>query len=98
MAKAPTVGLQLKPSKWPFRIRSPIGEGARLALAGLSTLSVDRLLAPTAPVPATGGNLASTVGLTAEFGGAVGPGCNAKEETRSQQSRTDGKVAPPQKS
>jgi len=28
------IGVQLKPSKWPLRIRSPMGDGARRGFAG----------------------------------------------------------------
>lgn len=61
-----TNGNQLKPSKWPLRILSPMGEGAR------------RLLIPSgALMVAARRGLRSNegpgeMGLTAEFGGGLG--------------------------
>jgi len=54
--------VQLKPSKWPLRIRSPIGEGAR---RGFSATVAERrgFVVKGAPL---------AVGLTAVLGGGLG--------------------------
>jgi hypothetical protein len=56
--------VQLKPSKWPLRIRSPIGEGARRGLALSAMVAERRGFVPK------GAPLA--VGLTAVLGGGLG--------------------------
>ena len=65
---------QLKPSKWPLRILSPIGEGALRGLPPPSALRVAERLG-LVPRGVTTGSLApSPLGLTAVFGGAAGRG------------------------
>ena len=56
---------QLKPSKWPFRILSPIGEGARCGRA--EEVVVARLC-----FVSRGYGRFGAVGLTAVLGGASG--------------------------
>jgi hypothetical protein len=58
----PRAKVQLKPSKWPLRIRSPIGEGAR---RGFSATVAERrgFVVKGAPL---------AVGLTAVLGGGLG--------------------------
>jgi hypothetical protein len=60
----PRAKVQLKPSKWPLRIRSPIGEGARRGLA-LSATVAERRGFVVKGVP-------RAVGLTAVLGGGLG--------------------------
>ena len=60
----PRAKVQLKPSKWPLRIRSPIGEGARRGLAHSATVAERR------GFDEKGAPLA--VGLTAVLGGGLG--------------------------
>lgn len=58
-------GGQLKPSKWPLRILSPMGDGARRReLSGLLMVADRRGLRSNGTFGATG--------LTAEFGGGLG--------------------------
>jgi len=65
---------QLKPSKWPLRILSPIGEGALRGLPPPSTLRVAERLG-LVPRGVTRGILAPlALGLTAVFGGVAGRG------------------------
>jgi hypothetical protein len=60
----PRAKVQLKPSKWPLRIRSPIGEGARRGLALSATVAERRgFVVKGAPL---------AVGLTAVLGGGLG--------------------------
>jgi hypothetical protein len=53
--------LQLKPSKWPFKMRSPIGEGALRGLDAVLIVADRRGLLRVGPV-----------GVVAELGGGFG--------------------------
>jgi hypothetical protein len=59
---------QLKPSKWPFKMRSPMGEGARRGFVPSLTVAERRGLVSRGREK--GCDFA--VGLTAEFGGGLG--------------------------
>lgn len=61
------LGDQLKPSKWPFKIRSPMGDGARRGRPSATLRVADRRGLSLRPNGITG-----KVGLTAELGGTPG--------------------------
>ena len=62
------VEAQLKPSKWPFRMRSPMGEGARRGLVPSIMVAERRGLVSRGREK----GLDFAMGLTAEFGGGLG--------------------------
>lgn len=59
------IWFQLKPSKWPLRIRSPMGEGALRGLVAPVLMVAERRGLPS-------GRGDSAIGDIAEFGGGLG--------------------------
>ena len=76
----------MKPSKWPFRIRSPIGDGARRGRPPSLTVAERRGLVSREKA-------LDEVGLTAEFGGApgtvIGPSFGGYKERQTESQNTE---------
>lgn len=66
--------IQLKPSKWPLRIRSPIGDGSLRGLPPPSTLNVAERFARAPRGETAGSRDPFPAGLTAVLGGVAGRG------------------------